>query len=163
MTAYSQTINEERGSRKLVIIMCSSVDQCNYVVGFSVKCVTPGHKHYSIPTDRGSHCSRSLKKLSILVKPAFYNQDEIGLRDHLGFFLTKRVIEWMHPISHLGVCRFPCSSSKLFNWDYPERRHYPNKAVKMLKTLKTCLICKTTTNSFAGAVDRWTTTSCPSP
>lgn len=107
MTAYSQNIKEGSSSRKLVIIVCGSVDQCDYVVGFSVKCVTPGHKYYSIPTDHGSHCSRSLRKLSILVKPAFYNQDEIGLRDHLGFFLTKRVIERMHPISHLECADFP--------------------------------------------------------
>ncbi len=84
------------------------MDQCDYVVGFSVKCVTPGRKYYSISTGCGSHCSRSLRNgCSILVKPAFYNQDEIGLRDHLGFFLTKRVIERMHPISHLECADFP--------------------------------------------------------
>lgn len=79
-------------------------------------------------------CSRSLRNL--LVKAAFYNQDEIGLRDHFGFFLNKTCNRVNAPYLTLGVCRFPCSSSKLFNWDYPERRHYPNKAVKMLKHWK---------------------------
>lgn len=52
------------------------------------------------------------------------------------FFSNKTCNRVNAPYLTLGVCRFPCSSSKLFNWDYPERRHYRNKAVKMLKHWK---------------------------
>lgn len=67
----------------LVIIICISVEQCDYIMGISVQCPTPGHKYYSISSDRGSLSFRKTKKLSA---DFFFYQDETRLRDHFDFF-----------------------------------------------------------------------------